>query len=150
MGARSQVEKKILAKQQEIAGLEMQIQAANSYIQAMQEVLRLLPKEDVENGETEQRLQLRHGSAMAQTREVLLKTGKPMHIVEIIKAIGRENSKSQRVSISGSLRTYARKNQIFTQVGGNIFGLVEWGTSNGAVREAPPPGFGLDSEDEAA
>ena len=148
MGARSQVEKKILAKQQEIAELEMQIQAGNAYIQAMQEVLRLLPKDEGENGSFEG-LQLRHGSAMAQTKDLLLKTGRPMHIVEIIKGIGRENTKSQRVSISGSLRTYARKNQIFTQEGGNTFGLVDWKLT-GTVRESPPPGFGLSPEDEAA
>lgn len=148
MGARSQVEKKILAKQQEIADLEMKIQAANSYIQAMQEVLRLLPKEEAENGSSEH-LQLRHGSAVSQARDLLVKTGKPMHVTEILKGIGKENTKSQRVSLAGSLRTYARRNQIFTQEGGNLFGLVEW-KSDGVARTVPPPGFGLSSEDEAA
>ena len=149
MGARSQVEKKILAKQQEIADLELKIQTANSYIQAMQEVLRLLPKEEAEGGSTEHQLQLRHGSAVAQAKVLLTKTRKAMHITEILKGIGRENTKSQRVSLSGSLRTYARRNQIFTQEGGNLFGLVEWNSPT-AVRAAPPPGFGLSSEDEAA
>lgn len=149
MGARSQVEKKILAKQQEIAELEVQIQAANSYIQAMQEVLRLLPKDDAESGSAEQPLQLRHGSAVAQARDLLIKTGKPMHITEILKGVGRENTKSQRVSLSGSLRTYARRNQIFSQHGGNLFGLIEWNSPT-AIRATPPPGFGLESEDEAA
>jgi hypothetical protein len=149
MGARSQVEKKILAKQQEIAELEMQIQAANSYIQAMQEVLRLLPKDDADNGSAEQPLQLRHGSAVAQAKDLLAKVGKPMHITEILKGIGRENTKSQRVSLSGSLRTYARRNQIFSQQGGNLFGLIEWNLPS-TVRVAPPPGFGLSSEGEAA
>ncbi len=153
MGARSQVEKKIQAKQQEIAELEAKIQAAGSYIQAMQEVLRLLPKDDAEAGGAEQLL--RHGSAMAHTRDLLLKAGKPLHITAILEGIGRENTKSQRLSVSGSLRSYARKGQIFTQEGGNVFGLVEFKSSpsssvSSSVRGVPPKGFGLSSEEEAA
>jgi hypothetical protein len=149
MGARSQIEKKIIAKQQEIADLEIKIRAANSYVQAMQEVLRLLPKEETENGDGEQPLQLRHGSAVAQAKDVLAKVGRPMHVTEILKGIGRENTKSQRVSLSGSLRTYARRNQIFSQEGGNLFGLKEWNSHN-TVRTEPPPGFGLDDAEDAA
>jgi hypothetical protein len=151
MSARSQVEKKIQSKQQEIADLEAQIEKAEAYIQAMQEVLRLLPREegDVVGGE-----QLpRHGSAMAKTRELLLETGKPMHITEILKGIGKDNTKSHRLSVSGSLRSYARKGQIFTQEGGNVFGLVEFQKSNSngrSPREVPPKGFGLSSEEEDA
>lgn len=151
MNTRAQIEKKISAKQQEVSEFEVKIHAANSYIQAMQEVLRMLPKEEVETGSGGEQL-LRHGSAMAQTREFLLKHGKPMHITEILKGIGKENDKAQRLSVSGSLRNYAREGRIFTLVGGNIFGLVGWNTSadSNAVREVPPPGFGLSSEDEAA
>jgi len=157
MSARSQIEKKLVAKQQEIADLEIQIQAAKAYIQAMQEVLRLLPKDEPEGDNSEQ-LNLRHGSAVSLARDLLLKTGKPMHVTEILKGIGRENTKSQRVSLSGSLRTYARKNQIFTQEGGNLFGLTHWRPAASASPSAsvspshksPPPGFGLASEDEAA
>jgi hypothetical protein len=149
MGARSQVEKKIQAKQQEIADFGTQIEKAEAYIQAMQEVLRFLPREE---GDTASGEQLpRHGSAMAKTRELLLQTGKPMHITEILKGIGKENTKSHRLSVSGSLRSYARKGQVFTQEGGNIFGLVEFPTANGngqPAREAPPKGFGLPPEED--
>lgn len=149
MSARSQIEKKIQAKQQEIADFELQIEKAEAYIQGMQEVLRLLPREEGDTVSTEQLP--RHGSAMAKTRELLLETGKPMHITEILKGIGKENTKGQRLSVSGSLRSYARKGQVFTQEGGNIFGLVEFHRANGngqPSREVPPKGFGLESEDE--
>lgn len=118
---------------------------------AMQEVLRLLPREEGDVVSSEQLP--RHGSAMAKTRELLLETGKPMHITDILKGIGKENTKSQRLSVSGSLRSYARKGQVFTREGGNVFGLVEFQTSNGngrSPREVPPKGFGLSSEEEAA
>ncbi len=149
MSARSQVERKILTKQQEIAEFEAQIEKAESYIQAMQEVLRLLPREDGDAVTSEQLP--RHGSAMAKTRELLVETGKPMHITEILKGIGKENTKSHRLSVSGSLRSYARKGQVFTQEGGNVFGLVEFQTANGSgrpSREVPPKGFGLASAGE--
>lgn len=149
MSARSQVEKKIQAKQEEIADFEAQIEKAQAYIQAMQEVLRLLPREE---GDTVSSENLpRHGSAMAKTRELLLETGKPMHITDILKGIGKENTKSQRLSVSGSLRSYARKGQVFTQEGGNVFGLVEFQAHNSNGRpfkEVPPKGFGLDNEEE--
>ena len=151
MSARSQVEKKIQSKQQEIADLEAQMDKAEAYIQAMQEVLRLLPREEGDAVSGEQLP--RHGSAMAQTRELLLETGKPMHITEILKGIGKENTKSQRLSVSGSLRSYARKGQVFTQEGGNVFGLVEFPISNGngrSPREVPPKEFGLSSGEEEA
>jgi hypothetical protein len=150
MSARSQVEKKIQGKQQEIADFESQIAKAEAYIQAMQEVLRFLPREDGDAVTSEQLP--RHGSAMAKTRELLLETGKPMHITEILKGIGKENTKGQRLSVSGSLRSYARKGQVFTQEGGNTFGLVEFQSANRngqtAKEVVPPKGFGLESEDE--
>jgi hypothetical protein len=150
MGARSQVEKKIQAKQLEIADFESQIAKAEAYIQAMQEVLRLLPREDGDAVTSEQLP--RHGSAMAKTRELLLETRKPMHITEILKGIGKENTKSHRLSVSGSLRSYARKGLVFTQEGGNTFGLVEFQSANGNGQQTkevvPPKGFGLESEDE--
>jgi hypothetical protein len=147
MGARSQIERKIQAKQQEIAEIEARIKEGEAYIQALQEVLRLLPKEESESRPAEQTL--RSGSAVAKTRELLLRVGKPLHITEILKGIGKENTKSQRLSVSGSLRNYARKNQIFTQEGGNTFGLTNFALA-GSVREAPPKGFGLDDGQEEA
>lgn len=151
MSARSQVEKKIQAKQEEIADFETQIEKAQAYIQAMQEVLRLLPREE---GDTVSSENLpRHGSAMAKTRDLLLETGKPMHITDILKGIGKENTKSQRLSVSGSLRSYARKGLVFTQEGGNVFGLVEFQGHNGngrSPKDVPPKGFGLATEEEEA
>jgi flagellar basal body L-ring protein FlgH len=151
MSARSQVEKKIQSKQQEIADFEAQIEKAQAYIQAMQEVLRLLPREEGDAVSSEQLP--RHGSAMAKTRDLLLETGKPMHITDILTGIGKENTKSQRLSVSGSLRSYARKGLVFTQEGGNVFGLVEFQAHNGngrSPKDVPPKGFGLDTEEEAS
>jgi hypothetical protein len=149
MGARTQIEKKIQAKAVETAELEARIKENNAYIQALQEVIRLLPKEDSDSQGAEHNL--RAGSAVAKARELLLKSGKPMHITEILKGIGKENTKSQRLSVSGSLRNYARKGMIFTQEGGNTFSLVEFKSKNGSGKN-PPEGFGLvlDDDEESA
>ncbi|MDQ2921162.1 MAG: hypothetical protein M3R52_06095 [Acidobacteriota bacterium] len=145
MGARTQIEKKIQAKTVETAELEARIKENNAYIQALQEVIRLLPKDESEGQGSEHNL--RAGSAVARARELLLKSGKPLHITEILKGIGKENTKSQRLSVSGSLRNYARKGMIFRQDGGNTFSLVEFKSRNGGGK-TPPEGFGLVLEDD--
>ena len=82
---------------------------------------------------------------MAKTRDLLRRVGKPMYIVDILNGIGVEVTKSNRASISGSLGNYARKGEIFTAQGQNVFGLIEFNTPQPQSHE-PPENFGLDEE----
>ncbi|MGH9765359.1 MAG: hypothetical protein ACREDR_23680, partial [Blastocatellia bacterium] len=104
MSIRSQLEKKIENKRQEIKNLENQLLEANAFVQGLQEALKVLPKDS--NDMNESPATLRPGSNMAKAREVLKKAGKPMYITDLLKGMGLDLTKKNRVSVSGALGTY--------------------------------------------
>lgn len=122
MGIREQFQKLIDRKTQEIKDLEIQIEKAKAYVQAMQDSVRLLPREAI-NGNQEQ--SLRPGTALAKARNILKEAGKPMHINDLLKAMEKPVDKKNRLSLSGSLSTYVRSGQIFYRPAPNTFGLIE-------------------------
>jgi len=136
MNTRDQFQKLIDRKQQEINDLEIQVEKAKAYIQALQDSMKFLPKE---NGQGQ--VLLRPGSALARTQDILRKAGKPLHISEILKALNEKPDK--RVSLSGSLSAYVRNNQIFTRPAPNTFGLKEVNEPTGISDEIPED-FGED------
>jgi HB1, ASXL, restriction endonuclease HTH domain len=146
MKIREQHQKLLDRKQQEIQDLKMQIEKAKAYIQALQDTMRFLPKE-----ENQEDASLRPGTALAQTREVLRKAGRPMHVNDILKALNKPIDKKHRVSLSGSLSTYVRNGQIFTRPAPNTFGLFETtrnsshGTDQSEEELDIPDEFGADN-----
>ncbi|MBM3758521.1 MAG: hypothetical protein FJW38_31685 [Acidobacteria bacterium] len=121
MRARDEILKRIEKKRQEIRDLEVQLASANAYHDALQEALRLLPKDaSVAKPET-----LRPGSAVAKAREAILKANRPLHVTDILTAIGRPVDKGNRVSLGGSLSGYVKRGEIFTRPAPNTFGLIE-------------------------
>lgn len=146
MNYRAQLEKKIQNKQQEIEELRKQLNDAEIFLQGMQEALKVLPKDDL--GATGEDQSLRPGSAVAKAREYLLSIKKQAYITEILKGIGKNpESKTDRISVSGSLSSYARKNQIFIKVGPNTYSLREFAKVPLVVQE-PPDEFGTHQEEE--
>ena len=128
MRLREKVQKEIEKKQEEVRGLEGQILACNVYIQAFQDTLKMIPK-DQEPSSTE--VTLRHGSLVAKARDVIRSAGKPLHVGEILAAMGKPEGKKNRLGLSGSLSAYVRDGKIFTRPGPNVFGLIEL-SGNGA------------------
>jgi len=140
MAIREQFQKLLDRKLQEIRDLEVQLEKARAYMQAIQDSMRLLPKE---NGNSD--MALRPGTALARTRDVLRSAGKPMHITEILKALGRATDKSHRISLSGSLSSYVRNSQVFTRPAPNTFGLVEMSRNSNTEEDIEiPEDFGDD------
>jgi len=120
MHIREQFQKMLDRKHQEIQGLELQLEKAKAYIEALQDSMRLLPKLPSDSEVT-----LRPGTALAKTRDVLKVSGKPMHITEILRALNLPVDKSHKLSLSGSLSTYVRNSEIFSRPAPNTFGLIE-------------------------
>lgn len=118
MNTRDQFQKLLDRKQQEINELQIQIEKAKAYMQAIQDSMKLLPRDSGQG-----QVVLRPGSALAKAEEILRKAGKPLHISEILKALNEKPDK--RVSLSGSLSAYVRNEQIFTRPAPNTFGLRE-------------------------
>ncbi len=154
MDVREEIQKRIGKKDEEIRECELKIREGKAYIQALSDTLRLLPKEPVAPPNPD--LVLRPGTMMAKAREAIKKAGKPLHIVDILKALGRPVDRENRGSISGSLSAYVRKGETFTKVAPNTFGLVEMGsaTAHQGMMSAtddmdePPESFGADDTAE--
>lgn len=125
MQARTQIEKRIASKSLEIVEIEGQLREAKAYIAGMQEALKLIPRENEDVLEKSPEQSLRYGSDMAKAYTYLKRIGHPIYIDEILKGIGKEVSKENRSTVSGSLGNYARRNEIFTRTAPNTFGLVE-------------------------
>jgi len=138
MSLRSELEKKIEKKQQEIVGYDRSRAEAESYLKALQDMLKMLPKEAVEvKADT-----LRQGSELSRVRDLILSAGKPLLIAVILEGLGKEKTKGNKLSLAGSLSSYVRKHKIFTRPYPNTFGLLE--TSFKKERSpAPPPDFGI-------
>jgi hypothetical protein len=138
MGMRQDFERRIIKKQQEIVELELQIRDAKSYLQALQDSLKFVPRDATSNGDSTD-ANLRPGTSLSKAREAIRKTGKPMHINDLLVAIGRAVDKKNKVSLAGSLSNYARKQEIFTKTAPNTFGLKEFDSS---TEEQLPKSFG--------
>jgi hypothetical protein len=135
------LEDRLRRKEQEIQELEMKISEAKAYIQALTDTIKLLPKDKKESVSVEDKL--RPGSLVFKTWEFLKKSGKPMHINEILIAIGKTTNKKDKIALAGSLGWYVRRQEIFTRPEPNTFGLIDIEKS-----DEPPDNFGLDEDIE--
>jgi hypothetical protein len=148
MGAKASIQKLLDKKLLEMEKLDQQLSEIRVYIQALQDGLKLLPKEE---GDQATAKELRPGSALAQVQEFLKKEGSPQHISAILQFLGRPIDKANRVSIAGSLGGYVKEKRIFTKTGPNIFGLIEFGEEVPAAKTKPaisnddlPADFGIE------
>ncbi len=140
MSLRSKFEEKIKKKEQEIAEYESKIREAKAYMQALQDSLKMMPR-DAADGSSESTF--RPGSSMAKAYDFLKEIGKPMHINDILSGIGKGTTKKERTSLSGALGWYVRRKEFFTRPGPNTFGLISM-EPQGESSPEPPEDFGLD------
>lgn len=141
MGMKERLDDRIKRKEQEIAEFQAKIREAQAYIQAMQDAAKLLPREEARSSKAE--AVLRPGASAHKAFHALREAGKPMHITEILKAIGMSSNKANRISLGGTLARYSRNDEIFVRTAPNTFGLIEFG----GISEEPPDDFGVDDND---
>jgi hypothetical protein len=138
---KDELQRRIERKEGEIREFEIQLREAQAYLSALLDMAKLVPRESGERPNPEQ--VLRPGSAVAKAREAIKQASKPLHIIEILRLVGMEPDKKNRISLGGSLSGYARRGEIFTRPAPNTFGLLEFkATQEESVDEEPPPGFG--------
>ncbi len=156
MGLREKIDRRIEEKRNEVVSLQQKINhfqgainAAKIYIQALEDTIRLMPKEPEAGIEAT----LRPGTILYKVREILATNGSPMHITDLLKALGKPNDNTNRAAVSGSISAYFRKGQIFTRPAPNTFGLMEYPvkaaqppTPVTTVQAGPPENFGRDDE----
>jgi len=143
MTSRRKIEIRIRKKEEEIQSLELKIRETRSYVQALQDVMKILPRDKDVDAKT----LLRSGSAVAQAREVILEAGNPLHISTIIQSLGRVDNRKSRTAIAGSISAYVRKGEIFTRTAPNTYGLVEFPSVGQPKEDEPPEDFGANIDD---
>ena len=153
MGLREELQRKCDRKAQENRDLEQQarelqtcIRENNSYIQALQDTMRMLDKEPATAviGRTGEAI-VRPGSSVANAIEILKKSGKAMHVNEMLKLMGKPITRNTKAALSGTLSPYVKRGQIFTRPAPNTFALVEFGEAGSGAADEPPASFGLDA-----
>lgn len=110
--------------EEEIAKLEKVAADALAGIETWKKALKLLPK-DTDTRPKLRRAELRPGSDMDLARIALTEAQKPLHINQLIVAMGRESSKESKISIASSIQAYARREIIFKKTAPNTFGLID-------------------------
>ena len=142
MSERRKVEEKLRRKEQEIMGLEEKVKAARVYVQALRDVLKIM---DGSKDDGTAEAVLRSGSAVEKAKEEIMRQGAPVHISQLLEALGKDQTRENRASLTSSLSAYVRRGEIFTRPEPNTFGLVELGQTEKAEKETiPPKGFGKD------
>lgn len=140
MGARDELMRRIERKEAELKQIEQEAQAkvreGRAYIQALQEALRLLPREG-KVGRTSERA-LRPNSMLAKARDAIKKAGRPLHVSEILTALGKPVERASRSNLSGTIGAYVRKGEIFIKTAPNTFSLAELEDGEGDAREQKP------------
>jgi hypothetical protein len=124
MSFRDDILKRLERKKAEIAKLESDLAVARSYAQALEDTLKLAPRDGMEEQPPEVK-PLRPGTALAKAREAILNAGKPLFLSDLLAALGKEDTNANRLSLAGSLGSYVRDRKIFTRPGPNQFGLIE-------------------------
>lgn len=136
------ISEQIKRKEREIRTLEKKLGEAQIYVQALKDVLKALEKKEVETEAAEGTI--REGSTVDQARKVILKANKPLHLDEILNALGKEITRESKASLNGSLAAYVRKGEIFTRPKPSTYGLLEIETDedDDDWPSEPPEGFG--------
>jgi len=136
MYVRRKLESKIADQERKIGDLERQLAGARAYLDGLRDALKLHPPDG-----TTPVLALRDGSDLAKVRDILRTEGKPLHVDELLKLLGKEATRNSKGALAGSLGSYARKAVIFTRPAPNTFGLIEFEDGQQGPVE-PPPDFG--------
>jgi hypothetical protein len=137
------IEDQLRRKEAEIVSLEGKLKEAKVYAKALRDVLKIVGKDEPEEaGETK----LRKGSLVDQAREVILDRGEPVHLDDLLKAMGRIVTRDAKASLNSSLAAYVRNGEIFVRTAPATYGLIELShTEEEAEEDLPPASFGRDT-----
>jgi hypothetical protein len=141
MSERKLIEDRLRKKEQEVRSYEEKIREAKIYVQALRDILKMMDR--AVEVEISPDTTLKPGSMIAQAREAIIKRGAPIHLDDLLDALGKEITRESKASLAGSIAAYVRRNEIFTRPAPSTFGLIELGHET-AEDEAdePPASFG--------
>jgi hypothetical protein len=128
MSAREDIQKRITKEKQKIADYQKQIERSNAFIQGMQEALDLLSGNPKAVKKVKESSYFRAGDTK-NAYDVLRRNNIPMHIDDILLAIGKPINRKNRASLASSLHRAAKKSGIVRSMGNNNFSACDEATS---------------------
>ncbi len=114
-------QKQVEKARAEVAELEQQLMAKRHFLEGLEEALKFIVRS---SSTVDEQRPLRAGSDLAKCADILSKSGRPLYVGELLKAIGKEDTKENRLGLAGSLSQYVRAGKWFVKTGPNIFGLL--------------------------
>jgi hypothetical protein len=122
MQIQREIQKKIEQKEEAVRKLEQELATLKAQLDTYREVLKVIDRStDSSTNDT-----LRPGSLVDLARKALRQAGTPIHVDQLLHAIGKEPTKSNKVSLSSSIAHYVREGVIFTRPAPNTYGLKEF------------------------
>ena len=141
MSERKLIEDRLRKKEQEVRSYEDRIREAKIYVQALRDILKMMDR--AVEVEASPDTTLKTGSMIAQARAAIIKKRAPIHVDDLLEALGKEVNRENKASLAGSIAAYVRRNEIFTRPAPSTFGLVELGHETVEDEaDEPPPSFG--------
>lgn len=141
MSERKLIEERLRKKEQEVRSYEEKIREAKIYVQALRDILKMMDR--AVEVEISPDATLKPGSMIAQAREAIMQRGTPIHVDDLLEALGKEVNRENKASLAGSIAAYVRREEIFTRPAPSTFGLVELGHETvGDEGDEPPASFG--------
>ena len=134
------IEDQLRRKEAEIIALEDKLKVTKVYVKALRDILKIVGKDDSEEASE---TKLRKGSLVDQAHEVIHERGEPVHIDDLLKAMGKEVTRDAKASLNSSLAAYVRNGEIFVRTAPATYGLIELAhREEEEGEELPPAGFG--------
>jgi hypothetical protein len=139
MGFREDLLRRIERKRAEISDLEAQVNNAKTYLLGLEEAYKVVSRGAANQDSATP--SFRVGSLLARSYEAIKKAGRPLHVNDLLVAVGREVTRADRSALSGTLAAYVRKGEVFTRPAPNTYGLVGMADET-SMEPIPPAGFG--------
>ena len=130
MGLREDFLRRIEKKKTEVEAMRTSLRLEERYLEAMYDAYKLMPRTGEESNGSG--AGFRKGSKAEKAYSALKKAGRPMHIKDLVEAIGLKVTRGNTQGLAGSLRLYAQRCHVFTKPEGlgNTYGLVEFGEAS--------------------
>jgi len=119
--------------------LDAQISKCEAYIEGLRDAMRHLPKPDEDENAA---LRLRPDSTIGKIYRILQTKKEPMHINDLLTALGKPLDKKVRQATVGPINQYVRQGRIFSRDAPSTFGLLEWKKTSQGTEESGAGGNG--------
>lgn len=127
VGLREDFFRRIEKKRTEVEAMRTALRLEERYLEAMLDAYKILPRSGEDTNGTGRPSNLRSGSNTAKAYEALKRAGHPLHVKDLVEAMGQKITRQSTQSIASSVRAYVVKGEIFTKPAPNTYGLVEFG-----------------------